>query len=874
MAAEKGIDRKKADVATTVSRRGSRLPWPLLAVNFALMAIILVAGFLYTRRQISRIKIDKMNELRAIAALKTNQIKHWLDEILDDGRFLRSSMNFNAMFIEKLKIKPADFQKFLSTWIKALKDSEGSGEIRFLHLQVRPIWPAAEETKPADPALVSKLQTVFAAGDVSLFDLYFSKTLNRINLSLRVPIFTFSVFGQVLQAALLFSVDPSQFLFPLIQSWPTASPSAETLLVRREGEDVVYLNELRHRQNTALRLRFPIAKKGIPAARAARGEVGFVTGLDYRGVPVFADIHRIPGTSWSLIAKIDQSEIYDLVARQEWVMLVLVISVFLVILLFSAYSWRQQQVSYLRRQVNTDAALRQSEERYRQLVENQGEGICIVNQDENFIFVNPAAEEIFGVPPGTLAGRNLKEFLPVDELSRLKEQNRKRAQGEKGSYELRIRRPDGAERVLLITAMPLKDPQGEVSGTFGIFRDISDRKRAELVECALYEISRAPETAKSLDDLYHAVHLIIKSLMPAENFYVALYDEEANLLHFPYYADEIDTSPPAQKPGKNLTGYVLRTGRTLLCDATLDEEMTHRGEVEMEGAPSACWLGAPLKVDEKIVGVIALQHYSDPLAYGEQEKQVLDFVSGQVANTIERKRDEEKIRKMLAEKELLLKEVHHRVKNNMMVIASLLQIQAQRVSDQKTITVLQESQNRIRAMMAIYEKLYQTTDLSHIDLKGYFTELTRSLFAAYNVRPEKIELEIAISDIVLDIDRTIPCGLIINELVSNTLKYAFPGDRKGRIKIEFSEIKVGGRGTSPFRDKSRCAPTTEQDQVPMYTLTVANDGVPLPAGFDITKNTGFGLQLVNMLAGQLGGKLQVYSREWMEFQVTFPQNYS
>ena len=860
MAAEKGIDRKKTDVATAVSRRGPRLPWPLLAVNFALMAIILVAGFLYTRRQISRIKIDKMNELRAIAALKTNQIKHWLDEILNDGRFLRSSMNFNAIFMEKLKIKPADFQKFISTWINALKDFEGFGEIRFLHLQVRPIWPAAEETKPADPALVRELQTVFAAGDVSIFDLYFSKTLKRINLSLRVPVFTFSVSGQMLQAALLFSVDPNQFLFPLIQSWPTASPSAETLLVRREGEDVVYLNELRHRQNTALRLRYPIAKKEIPAARATRGEVGFVTGPDYRGVPVFADIHRIPGTSWSLIAKIDQAEVYDLVARQEWAMFILVFSVFLVILLFSAYSWRQQQVSYLRRQVNTDAALQESENRYRMLVENQGEGICIVNQDENFTFVNPAAEEIFGVAPATLAGRNLKEFLPAAELTQLEEQNRKRAQGEKGGYELRIRRPDGAERVLLITAMPLKDQKGEVSGAFGIFRDISDRKRAELLESALYKIARAPETAKSLDDLYHAVHLIIKGLMPAENFYVALYDEEANLLHFPYYADEIDTSPPAQKPGKNLTGYVLRTGRTLLCDAALDEEMTHRGEVEMDGAPSACWLGAPLKVGGKTIGVIALQHYSDPTAYGEQEKQVLDFVSGQVANTIERKRDEEKIRKMLAEKELLLKEVHHRVKNNMMVIASLLQIQTQRVSDQKTITVLQESQNRIRAMMTIYEKLYQTTDLTHIALGEYFSELARSLFAAYNVRSGTIDLETAISNITLDINRTIPCGLIINELVSNTLKYAFPGERKGRIKIEFRAMDDNGRDTA-------C-------RAPMYALTVANNGVPLPAGFDITKSTGFGLQLVNMLAGQLGGKLQVYSREWTEFQVTFPQNHS
>ena len=570
-----------------------------------------------------------------------------------------------------------------------------------------------------------------------------------------------------------------------------------------------------------------------------------------------------------------------LYTRQEWVMFVLVFSAFFLIILFTANFWRRQQVRQFHRMDEMDTALRQSEEHYRQLVKNLGEGIGIADQDENFVFVNPAAEEIFGVTSGTLAGRNLKEFLPADELTRLAEQNRGR--GKERVYELRIHRPDGAERVLLITARPFTGPKGEDSGAFSIFRDISDRKRAELLERALYEIARAPETAKSLDDLYHAVHLIIKSLMPADNFYVALYDKEVNLLHFPYYVDEIDAPPPSQKPGKNLTAYVLRTGRTLLCDMALDEEMTHRGEVEMEGAPSACWLGSPLKIGEKTIGVIALQHYSDPTAYSDREKQVLDFVSGQVANTIERKRDEEKIRKMLAEKELLLKEVHHRVKNNMMVIASLLQLQAQRIGDPKTTAVLQDSQNRIRVMMTIYEKLCRTTDLSYIDLKGYFTDLARTLFAAYNVRPEKVGLETAISDIALDIDRTIPCGLIINELVSNTLKYAFPGDRKGRIKIEFHEIEAddNGKGTARRapneetdvqheKGTARRAPT-DQDRVPMYSLTVANDGVPLPAGFDITKSSGFGLQLVNMLAGQLGGKLQLYGREWTEFQITFPQ---
>jgi PAS domain S-box-containing protein len=694
MAAEKGMDRKKPDRATEALRRGPRRPWPVLAINVALMTIIMVAGFLYTNQQVSRIKTEKMNELRAIAELKTSQIRHWLDEILDDGRFLRSSLNFNIKYMERLKAKPADLKIILTTWIKALKDFEGFAEIHFLDMHARTVWPVAEQNEPADPALARELQTDLTARDVSLSDLYYSKTLKRINLNLRVPVSIFLASGQALPTILLLSVDPNQFLFPLIQSWPTASPSAETLLVRREGHDVIYLNELRHGRNTALRLRLSLDKNELPAARAARGKVGFVSGRDYRGVPVLADIQHIPGTSWSLIAKIDQSEVRDLATRQEMVMLPLIVAAILLMVFSTAYFWHRQQVRQLRQMVKIDTALHQSEERYRLLIENQGEGIGLVDTADRFIFANPAGHEIFGVQPGMLAGRHLNEFLQAEESDNIRQKTTARANTGKETYELNIVRPDGKERILQVTATPRFDESGQYSGTFGIFRDITEHKH-----------------------------------------------------------------------------------------------------------------------------------------------------------------DEEKIRRMLAEKELLLKEVHHRVKNNMMVIGSLLQIQAQRLNDPKISTVIQESQDRIHAMMTIFEKLYRATDMTHIGLAEYFSELAGSLFAAYNVRPGKIELETAIGDVELDIDRTIPCGLIINELVSNALKYAFPGDRQGVIRIEFREITAGAEGSAA-----------------LYALTIANNGMPLPAAFDIAKSTGFGLQLITMLAGQLGGNVQVSSREWTEFKITFPKD--
>ena len=952
MAVKIKMDLKKTDKATEASQRGPRLPWPVLAVNFALLALILVAGFLYTRQQISQIKTEKMNELRAIAALKTSQVSHWLADILADGRFLQDSMNFTAMFTEKFRIKPAAFQKILPAWMKTIKNFEVSGEISILDLQGRLVWPAAGASGPADPALVKELQAVFATGAVSLSDIDFSKTLQRLDLSLRVPISSFPAAGQGLPAMLLISVDPNQFLFPLIQSWPTPSHSAETLLVRREGNEVVYLNELRHRKNTALRLRYPIAKNETPAGRAARGESGFVTGPDYRGVQVLADIQRVPGTAWLLIAKIDQEEVRLLVARQEGVMFTLVFMVFLIVAFSIAYFWRRQQVRQLRGQADLNTALLQSEKRYSHLIENMGEGIGITDLGDKFVFANPASDELFGVQPGKLAGRSLQEFISAADFDKIRRKTASRHVHGKESYELKIVRPEGDERVLQVTVTPSFDESGQFSGTFGIFRDISERKQAE-------EDLRASNEKLALFMKHSPIFAYIKEVTPTESRVLLASENFQDMIGIPgsqmagktmeeLFPAEIAAKMtaddrtvvsngevlkldeefngrayttikfPISLGNKNLlAGYTLDiTERKQAEDALrvkdralessinavalsgLDGKLTYvnpaflkmwgysdRGEVE--GRSALDFWASPDEAAQVMTALQKTGQWSGEMKAVHKDGGVLDLEltacmilgagggpTGMFAafqDISERKQADDKIRRMLAEKELLLKEVHHRVKNNMMVIGSLLDLQVERVSDLQTVSVLQESRNRIHAMLTIYEKLYRTTDLTHIGLGEYFSELSRELFAAYNIRPGKIKLETAISAIALDIDRTIPCGLIINELVSNTLKYAFPGDRHGRIRIEFGEMEADGKDTTICRDKSRLVPT-KQGQAPMYMLTVANNGLPLPAGFDSSKSSGFGLQLVNMLAGQLDGKLQAHSREWTEFRVTFPKD--
>jgi PAS domain S-box-containing protein len=178
-----------------------------------------------------------------------------------------------------------------------------------------------------------------------------------------------------------------------------------------------------------------------------------------------------------------------------------------------------------------------------------------------------------------------------------------------------------------------------------IQQDISERKQAQALQEAVYQIAAAAETTSSLDELYPKIHQSISSVMPAENFYITLYDEAQNLLWFSYFKDaEDEPFIGGIQPGKGLTAYVLRTGKSLLCTQAVHDELEHQGEVKLLGVPSAIWLGVPLIVEGKTIGAMVVQHYTDPNVYGEREQHMLEFVSTQVAIAIQRKQAEEALR--------------------------------------------------------------------------------------------------------------------------------------------------------------------------------------------------------------------------------------
>ncbi|MBI2918670.1 MAG: PAS domain-containing protein [Chloroflexi bacterium] len=204
------------------------------------------------------------------------------------------------------------------------------------------------------------------------------------------------------------------------------------------------------------------------------------------------------------------------------------------------------------------------------------------------------------------------------------------------------------------------------------------------------------------------------------------------------------------------------------------------------------------------------------------------------------------VRAALAEKEVLLQEVHHRVKNNLQVMSSLLNLQATRVTDEKAARILQETRNRIRSMALVHEQLYRSQDLAHIAFDDLVRSLTTSLFHTYGASPELIRLELDVEPVQMPVEQAIPCGLIANELVSNCLKHAFPNGAPGKISVNFHQ---------------------EDD---CYSLVVRDNGVGLPAGFDLGRTATLGLELVRALTDQLKGVLEHSRDGCTEFRVGFP----
>ncbi|MFA5806006.1 MAG: PAS domain S-box protein, partial [Melioribacteraceae bacterium] len=296
--------------------------------------------------------------------------------------------------------------------------------------------------------------------------------------------------------------------------------------------------------------------------------------------------------------------------------------------------------------------VKESEQLYRSLFEGSDDGMFFTSE-EIIIDCNQTVLDIFRCNRDFIVGHPPSDFSPEvqpdgrSSFVSANEKIEKAFNGEPQRFYWQHKRPDGT---LIDCEISLKAISiGGKKIIQATMRDFTERIRSEKIRQALYEISEAAYTAFDMSTLYKSIHEEIAKLMSVKNIYIALYDEKADIISFPYFIDEFDPPQPSKKPGKGLTEYILRRGEADLITSQKDLELRKTGETELIGAPAAIWLGVPLKLGGKTIGVVVVQDYENEKAYGEDELQLLTFVAEQIAQVIERKKNSDAVKKYTEE---------------------------------------------------------------------------------------------------------------------------------------------------------------------------------------------------------------------------------
>ncbi|HVM72317.1 MAG TPA: GAF domain-containing protein, partial [Anaerolineales bacterium] len=294
-------------------------------------------------------------------------------------------------------------------------------------------------------------------------------------------------------------------------------------------------------------------------------------------------------------------------------------------------------------QLEPEDALHESQAMFHALAEMSPSAIFIL-QGTRLRFVNPAAENLTGFSREELLGSNFHDLFPAGRKKTMREWGMQ-AQSSKtpsSHAEFMILTKTGDERWINLSAAPIVYDGRPAAIATAV--EFTQQQREEILQDVVYRIALAADGAKNLDDLFPALHAIISEVMLARNFFIALYDRNNDSITFPYYVDEFDQPSSFARPGRGLTAYVLRTGKSLLCDVNVHRSLEERGEIELLGHPAPIWLGVPLIVDNVVIGVMVVQDYRTTSTYGVREQRILEFVSSQVAMTIRRKQSEEALR--------------------------------------------------------------------------------------------------------------------------------------------------------------------------------------------------------------------------------------
>ena len=452
--------------------------WPLLVLFFVISISAIIAGYLYYRYQKKNFLTDKQHELSVISYLKIRQITQWRLERIGDGNFLGENRLLVKKFSEYLR-KPGSLP-LRSDVLQCLRSLTEDFDYKNALLidnsgTVRLAYPADDTVNCTN--LEAILPGIISQHKVQLTDLHRPDSSATAHLDLLVPLIDHSQNDTLVVGLLALRVDPSKVLYPLVKSWPTSSKSAETLLFRREGNDIVYLNELRHLKGNNLFLRRSASDATLPAAMAVRGITGTIDGVDYRNVPVVAAMNKIPGTSWYMVAKMDRGEILSVLINQVKMILIIIVLIIITSGSFLGFLIRNQRVGYYREQYEAELERLALVRHFDYILKFANDIILLIDKDLNIIEANDRASEYYQYSRSELIGMSIREIRAPETLSQLPENLKDVNENESATFETVHKRKDSSTFPVEISSRLVMIEGSRYYQT--IARDITARKSVE-----------------------------------------------------------------------------------------------------------------------------------------------------------------------------------------------------------------------------------------------------------------------------------------------------------------------------------------------------------------------------------------------------------
>jgi two-component system cell cycle sensor histidine kinase/response regulator CckA len=451
--------------------------YKLIAIFVPIIVIIILGGYFFYASQERHWQQQIQDQLTSIAELKTSQITLWRTERLSDAEYLMDSTLYIEGITEWLESKDVELEQIIRSRLQAIEKHYPYQDILLVDPKGKMLINTNNIVTEMESAALLSLPLAFEGNKAVFVDFHNIGNGHSPHLDVIAPLYTMKDHAREPLAAVILCMDPEYILYPLIESWPTASDTAETLIVRSEGDQVLFLNDLRHQSDTALKLRIPVDQKDVPAIAAISGYEGFFEGRDYRGVKVISVIKRIPDSPWYMIAKEDKEEAFAEMQLNSLLILGTTGGLILIIVGIGLLLWQRRQKQSLETLYNSEIERKALMRHFEYLVKYANDMILLADNNLNIVDANERALETYGYTREEFYKLSVEDLIPPEDLDSY--QKRRAEITKQGSIrsEAIHRKKDGSVFPVEVSIKPVivEDVHYEQA----IIRDITDRKKAQ-----------------------------------------------------------------------------------------------------------------------------------------------------------------------------------------------------------------------------------------------------------------------------------------------------------------------------------------------------------------------------------------------------------